>query len=106
MARLAPLVDLAAEQGDQVAAGILGSAAIELALLAASVRVQLWNASDSETEPLEVAWVGGAFRSRLVRERFRLWWKLGREPAAVRLCTVLPRERYWKPAEPLGSTRG
>ncbi len=67
-ARLAPLVDLAAREGDAVAAQILNGAAIALASLAASVRTQLWRPG----EAVEVAYVGGVFQSDFVREQFRL----------------------------------
>src|SRR5262249_25584071 len=45
VATLAPLVDRAATEGDGVAAQIIGNAAQDLALLATSVRAQLWKAS-------------------------------------------------------------
>ncbi|HUA62115.1 MAG TPA: BadF/BadG/BcrA/BcrD ATPase family protein [Verrucomicrobiae bacterium] len=67
-ARLAPLVDRAAGNGDAVAAQILNGAAIQLASLAASVRAPLWKAG----EAVEVAYVGGVFQSDFVREKFRL----------------------------------
>ena len=41
---------------------ILGNAAGQLAMLAASVRNQLWKAA----EPVEVAYVGGVFRSKML----------------------------------------
>ena len=68
IAALAPLVDAAAEAGDSVALDILQQSARELALLAAAVRSQLWNPGDQ----VEVAYVGGAFRSPLLLERFQL----------------------------------
>jgi N-acetylglucosamine kinase-like BadF-type ATPase len=67
-ARLAPLVDAAAATGDAVAMEILANAAAQLALLAASVRMQLWKAADA----LEIAYIGGVFQSRVVIERFRM----------------------------------
>ena len=67
MAALAPLVDATAEAGDSVAVDIIHQSARDLALLAAAVRSQLWNPGDE----VEVAYVGGAFRSRLLLERFR-----------------------------------
>ena len=67
VASLAPLVDRAAAS-DRVAAGILHDAAQRLAWLVAAVRAQLW----APGEPVEVAWVGGVFQSRMVLERFRL----------------------------------
>jgi len=68
VATLAPLIDTAAMAGDAVANGILGRAAQELALLAASVRLQLWNPNDR----VEVAYIGGVFQSGMILERFRL----------------------------------
>jgi N-acetylglucosamine kinase-like BadF-type ATPase len=67
-ATLAPLVDAAAMAGDAVAIEILANAAAQLAILAASVRSQLWKPGDA----VEVAYIGGVFQSRLVLERFRL----------------------------------
>ncbi|MGP8244226.1 MAG: N-acetylglucosamine kinase [Bryobacteraceae bacterium] len=66
-ARLAPLVDQAAAEGDAVAASILNGAAQDLALAAAAVRGQLWKPADT----VEVAHIGGVFESRRVLERFR-----------------------------------
>ncbi|MDE3194851.1 MAG: ATPase [Acidobacteriota bacterium] len=66
-ASLAPLVSRIAEEGDPVAMGILHQAGSSLAMLAASVRRQLWN----EDEPMRVAWIGGVFTSSLLLERFR-----------------------------------
>jgi N-acetylglucosamine kinase-like BadF-type ATPase len=68
VAALAPVVDAAASEGDAVALRLLDNAAQELALLAASVRGQLWHPG----EGVEVAYIGGAFRSEWLRERFRL----------------------------------
>ena len=68
IATLAPLVDSAAAAGDAVATGILNAAGAQLATLAASVRAQLWKAQ----EEIEVAYIGGVFRSGIVRERFRM----------------------------------
>jgi N-acetylglucosamine kinase len=67
-ARLAPLVDAAAEAGDSVAREILNTAARQLALLAGAVRSQLWKPG----EAVEIAYVGGVFGSRTVLERFRM----------------------------------
>jgi N-acetylglucosamine kinase-like BadF-type ATPase len=61
-------VDAAAQAGDGVALHILHQSAQELALLAGAVRGQLWEPADR----VEVAYVGGAFRSSLLLERFRL----------------------------------
>lgn len=68
VAALAAQVDQAALNGDAVAGEILNGAAAQLAMLAASVRGQLWQAG----EALEVAYIGGVFRSNLLLERFRL----------------------------------
>lgn len=67
VASLAEIVNRIAEDGDPVAIGTLHNAARDLALLAASVRRQLWN----EGESARVAWVGGVFRSAILLERFR-----------------------------------
>jgi N-acetylglucosamine kinase-like BadF-type ATPase len=67
VATLAPLVDTAAAAGDPVAARIVQNAAQDLALLAASVRGQLWSAND----PVTVAHIGGVFQSAQLMERFR-----------------------------------
>jgi N-acetylglucosamine kinase-like BadF-type ATPase len=68
VAALAPLVDRVAAAGDAVALEILSGAAIQLAMLAGSVRRQLWQPA----ERVDVAYVGGVFRSDLLREKFRL----------------------------------
>ena len=68
VAILAPIVDGAAVEGDPVALEILNGAAVQLAMLAASVRGQLWKAGD----PVEMAYIGGVFQSGLLLERFRL----------------------------------
>ncbi len=68
VATLAPLVDAAALAADAVAVEIVNRAAIDLAMLAASVRQQLWQPGDA----VEVAYIGGVFESLTVRERFRL----------------------------------
>jgi N-acetylglucosamine kinase-like BadF-type ATPase len=67
VAALAPLVDLAAMEGDAVARDILHNAAQQLATLTSSVRGQLWRPG----EPARVAWTGGVFRSRMLMERYR-----------------------------------
>jgi N-acetylglucosamine kinase-like BadF-type ATPase len=68
VATLAPVVDAAAAEGDAVAQRLLDNAAQELALLVASVRGQLWQPG----EAVEVAYIGGVFRSERLRERFRM----------------------------------
>jgi N-acetylglucosamine kinase-like BadF-type ATPase len=67
VASLAETVNRIAEDGDPVAIGILHNAARDLAMLAASVRRQLWK----EAESTRVAWVGGVFRSDVLLARFR-----------------------------------
>ena len=68
VASFSRLVDEAALAGDPVAADILHNAAQQLALLVASIRRQLW----MEGEAVQVAYIGGVFRSKLLLERFRL----------------------------------
>jgi N-acetylglucosamine kinase-like BadF-type ATPase len=68
VATLAPLVDQAAAAGDGAAAAIVNRAAQELALLVAAVRSQLWRPG----EAVDVAHIGGVFKSRTVLERFRM----------------------------------
>ncbi len=67
IAAFAKLVDEAGLNGDRVARDILHAAAQQLAALSASVRMQLWRTGD----PVAVAYIGGVFRSSMVRERFR-----------------------------------
>ena len=67
VAALAPLVDAAAAEGDAVAMVILNRAAVELAMLVAAIRSQLWKPGD----PVDVAYIGGVFHSRTVLERLR-----------------------------------
>src|SRR5581483_5491698 len=68
IAGLAPLVDAAATAADPVALEILNTAAHQLAMLAASVRAQLWEPAES----VDVAYIGGVFESARLLERFRL----------------------------------
>ena len=68
VAALAPLVDLAAAEGDPAAVHVLNQAALELAQLAAAVRGQLWKPG----EVVEMAYSGGVFESRMLLERFRI----------------------------------
>jgi N-acetylglucosamine kinase-like BadF-type ATPase len=74
VATLAPLVSRIAEEGDPTAAGIIESAARSLALLAASVRTQLF--SEEGELPL-VSWTGGVFGSRMLLDHFRMLTELG-----------------------------
>jgi N-acetylglucosamine kinase-like BadF-type ATPase len=74
VATLAPLVSRIAEEGDPTAAGIIESAARSLALLAASVRTQLF---PENGELPFVSWTGGVFRSPMLLSRFQMLTKLG-----------------------------
>jgi len=67
IAGYARLVDQAAAAGDAVAGDILHAAAQQLAGFVAAVRGQLFAPDDS----VRVAYIGGVFRSDLLRERFR-----------------------------------
>ncbi len=67
IAAFSRLVDEAAVNGDWAASGILQAAAQQLAALSASVRMQLWRPGG----PVPIAYIGGVFRSTIVRERFR-----------------------------------
>lgn len=71
VAELAMTVDRIAGEGDPVATDILRNAAQQLALLAASVRRQLWNEEAPGLPPVRVSWVGGVFRSQILLDRFR-----------------------------------
>ena len=68
IAALANLVDEAATEGDAVARELLNSSAQVLATLTASVGRQLFG----DGERARVAYLGGVFRSNLLRERFRM----------------------------------
>lgn len=67
VATFARLVDEAAKANDEVAAQILRQAATDLALLAGSVRQQIFQPSDGAL----VCYIGNVFQSDLVREHFR-----------------------------------
>jgi N-acetylglucosamine kinase-like BadF-type ATPase len=66
VAEFAMAVDRIAGEGDPVAADILRQAAQQLALLAASVRRQLWG-----EDAVRIAHAGGVFQSAILLERFR-----------------------------------
>jgi N-acetylglucosamine kinase-like BadF-type ATPase len=68
VAKLAPLVDRAAAAGDAVALELLHNAAGRLAALASAVRRQLIQPA----EPVQVAYIGGVFRSAILLERYRM----------------------------------
>jgi N-acetylglucosamine kinase-like BadF-type ATPase len=79
VAALAPLVSRMAEEGDPIARGIMESSARDLALLAGSVRAQLWGdgIGGSDAKGVPVSWTGGVFSSGILRERFRTLVELG-----------------------------
>jgi N-acetylglucosamine kinase-like BadF-type ATPase len=68
IASFSGLVDEACADGDEVAASILNNAAQQLAMLAAAIRRQLWR----ENETTRIAYIGGAFKSTRLLERFKL----------------------------------
>jgi N-acetylglucosamine kinase-like BadF-type ATPase len=68
VAELARTVHRIAGEGDPAAREVLQRGAQQLALLAGSVRRQLWGEGDS----VHVSWTGGLFNSGIVLERFRL----------------------------------
>ncbi len=71
VAELAVTVNRIAEEGDPIALEILHGAALQLAMLAAAVRRQLW-AQGEESGLIPIAGIGGVFGSNVVLERFRL----------------------------------
>ena len=97
VAELAMTVDKIASEGDPVAGDILRNAAQQLALLAASVRRQLWNEMAVDAPPIRLSWIGGVFESQMLLERFRTLASLDgdvvaepprRSPAAGALITA------------------
>jgi N-acetylglucosamine kinase-like BadF-type ATPase len=68
VASFSRLADEAAQQGDAVAVDILNNAAQQLASLSASVRMQLWQ----KGEKVRLAYIGGALKSQILLQRFRL----------------------------------
>ena len=77
VAGLARTVSRIAEEGDPIALRLLHQAAQELALMAGSVRRQLWSEDDTVT----ISWAGGVFESTSLLDRFRMLLAL--EPAAL-----------------------
>jgi N-acetylglucosamine kinase-like BadF-type ATPase len=71
VAELAMTVDRIAAEGDPVATDILRGAAQQLAILAASVRRQLWPTQPRNDESIDISWIGGVFQSQILLERFR-----------------------------------
>ena len=82
IASYAKLVDAAANAGDAVARNIIVNAAQQLATAVSAVRMQLFERG----EPAKTAYVGGVFKSEMLRERFRLLVELedGNEVMAPR----------------------
>ncbi len=72
IAGIAPAVNEAAVNGDQVAIGILEAAAQALAMLASAVRRQLFPPGAAA----RASYIGGAFRSAPLLERFRFLTQL------------------------------
>jgi N-acetylglucosamine kinase-like BadF-type ATPase len=83
VASYAKLVDRVANNGDAVARNIVVNAAQQLATAVSAVRMQLFE----RDEPAKVAFVGGVFKSEMLRERFRMLVELeeGNEVIAPRL---------------------
>ena len=71
VAALAMTVDRIASEGDPVAADLLRHSAQQLALLAASVRRQLWSEDSQRPSPVKISWTGGVFESQILLDRFR-----------------------------------
>jgi len=67
IATYAPIVEQAAGEGDRAAIDILHAASQQLAMLASMVRRQIFNEGDI----VLTAYIGGAFRSVALLERFR-----------------------------------
>ncbi len=68
IASYSKLVDAAANAGDAVARNIIVNAAQQLATALSAVRMQLFERG----EPAKTAYIGGVFKSEMLRERFRL----------------------------------
>ena len=83
VADLARTVSRIAEEGDPIALRLLHQAAQELALLAGSVRRQLWGEAEAggagSPNSVRVSWAGGVFESSNLRERFRMLIALERD---------------------------
>jgi N-acetylglucosamine kinase-like BadF-type ATPase len=68
IASYSKLVDAAANSGDSVARNLIVNAAQQLATTVSAVRMQLFERG----EPAKAAYIGGVFKSEMLRERFRL----------------------------------
>jgi N-acetylglucosamine kinase-like BadF-type ATPase len=62
------LVDAAANNGDAIARNLIVNAAQQLATAVSAVRMQIFDRG----EPAKTAYIGGVFKSEMLRERFRL----------------------------------
>jgi N-acetylglucosamine kinase len=98
VATLAPLVDTAAVEGDAVAAQIISNAAQDLALLAGSVRGQLWSAADCGARLSRCNWRTSAASSGVgcCSSGSGCWWNWKRRRGAVRRCGVRRKVRCWR----------
>ena len=70
IASYSKLVDAAANSGDAVARNLIVNAAQQLATAVSAVRMQLFERG----EHAKAAYIGGVFKSEMLRERFRCWW--------------------------------
>ena len=68
IASYSKLVDAAANDGDSVARNLIVNAAQQLATAVSAVRMQLFERG----EQAKAAYIGGVFKSEMLRERFRL----------------------------------
>jgi N-acetylglucosamine kinase-like BadF-type ATPase len=68
IASYSKLVDAAANNGDSVARNLIVNAAQQLATAVSAVRMQLFERG----EQAKTAYIGGVFKSEMLRERFRL----------------------------------
>jgi N-acetylglucosamine kinase-like BadF-type ATPase len=68
IASYSKLVDAAANNGDSVARNLIVNAAQQLATAVSAVRMQLFDRG----EQAKTAYIGGVFKSEMLRERFRL----------------------------------
>jgi N-acetylglucosamine kinase-like BadF-type ATPase len=68
IANFARLVERAAQEGDEVAKGLLLKAAAELSLLASAVRRQIFEPG----QPARVSYAGGVFRNPVLRNQYRV----------------------------------
>ncbi len=84
VAGMARLVEQAAQEGDEVARGLLVKAGSELALLVSAVRRQIFEPG----APGRVSFVGGVFRNPVVRDQYKLM--VEQEPGNLFLAPLYP----------------